>query len=97
MHHQGAQLRRLFCQHRHAAVIQQVRQFTLAFGFIDGSVRCRIHNHIRFHLADGLSNAVQIGQVTAQFCIEVVNRHHLSQRRQRALKLPAHLAVLANQ
>ena len=79
MHHQGIQLRRLCRQHRHPFVVQQVGEFPLAFGLVHCGVRGGIHHYVRADGTDGLRDAFQVSQVTAQQFIKVVHRDHVAE------------------
>ena len=72
-------------------------QVGLALGLVDGGVRGGIDDHVGAHRAHRARRAPRGGEVGAQVGAVEVERDHLAERRERALQLPADLAVLAEQ
>jgi cation transport regulator ChaC len=68
----------------------------LALGLVDGGVRRGVDDRVRPHRAHGRGQGGRVREVGPERPGAVeVERHHLAERRERALQLPAHLAVLA--
>ena len=97
VHQPGTQGLRLARQLTHRGRIDQTGQLRLALGLVHGRVRGGVDNDLRGQTAHGLHQLLRPGEVPASVGAVPVERHHLAQRRQAALQLPAHLAALAQE
>ncbi|MNG08056.1 hypothetical protein D3C84_913880 [compost metagenome] len=70
----------------------------LAFGLVHGGIGRGVDDNIRLQLANGVAQALEVGEVAAQAIVAMaVGGDQFAQWRQRALQFPADLAVLAEQ
>ena len=98
MHQQRAQLMRLPGQHGNRVGIDGSGTLGFLFGLVHRGVGRGIDDDIGRETAHGVSERVDLLEVTAQAVAAVaVKRHQFAQWRQCALRLPAHLAILAQQ
>ena len=95
---QRAARRRFARQHGGGFGVDALGGWRVGFGLVDGGVGGGVDDQPRPERAHGGGQAVEVGQVATQAVLAgAVQRHQCAQRRQRALQLPAHLAVLAQQ
>ena len=92
MHQPRAQTLRFFRQHAHGGSVDGACQFGFAFGFIDGGVSRRIHNHVGRDGTHGLRKGFELRQIQI-----AVKRDHFAQGREAALQFPTDLAFAAEE
>jgi hypothetical protein len=91
----------LFCligKHSRRQRIDRTRQFRLSLRLVHRRVGRRIDDNVRRNAAHCIRKLRQIGEIaTKTGLVAMPQRDDLSQRRQAALQLPAHLAIPAEQ
>ena len=97
MHQPGAQRIRFFSDGGYAGGVEQLGKVALALGFIHRGMGGGIDDHVRLQQTHGLSHAFRVTEVAAVVGGVKIHRGDATQRQQRALQLPAHLAIFTEQ
>ena len=97
MHQPRAQRLGFFGDSGNACGIEQFGKVALALGFIHRGMGGGVDDHVRLQQTHGLGHAFRVAEVTAVIGRVKIYRRNTTQRQQRALQLPAHLAIFAEQ